>query len=126
MSTMQEQLRTLLNGATDAGTRVFPMVAQDTTGPYIVYQRIAAVPETFLDGDVGLIQTRMQIDVYVPMAAATINSYARADAIARQVKALMAGWTFKNVLVLEQDLYDPDVKIGRVSLDYSISHPTNT
>ena len=124
MTVMQEQLHTLLSGATDVGTRVYPMVAESIASPYIVYQRVASVPETMLDGDVGVVNTRMQIDVYVP--STTANAYARADAIARQVQALLAGWSLKTVLNLIQDLYDPDVKVCRVSLDYSIWHPAGT
>ena len=62
---IQQQLFTLLSGATEAGTRVFPLVAPDgVPRPYIVYQRVSAISENVLSGDAGLTNTRFQIDVY--------------------------------------------------------------
>lgn len=113
---IQQQLVTLLSGATDAGAQVSPLTAPDgTVAPYITYQRISANSENVLSGSSGVVNTRMQIDVYA-------DSYAQAQTIAAQVDALMAAWSVQNVSVLSQDIYEDLVKLYRISQDYSIWH----
>lgn len=114
--TIQEQLLALLLGTTAAAGRVYPMTAPDGVAkPYIAYQRISANSENILFGSSGLINTRMQIDVYS-------NTYAEANTIAAQVDALMSAWTVQNVSLSAQDFYEDVVKLFRVSTDYSIWH----
>lgn len=113
---MQTQLVTLLSGATDAGARVYPQVAPDSTPrPYITYQRVYAQSNNVMSGNSGLINTRVQIDVYA-------DTYSQAQTIALQVDALMSGWTLQIVSNPAQDMYEPDVKLHRVLLDYSVWH----
>jgi hypothetical protein len=113
---IQTQLLTLLNNATTAGDRIYPMTAPDVVvKPYITYQRISGSTENVLSGSSGLTNTRMQIDVYS-------TTYGEAQAIAAQVDALMAGWSVQNVSLPSQDAYEPDVKLYRVILEYSIWH----
>lgn len=113
---MQEQLETLLNNATSALDQVFPNVAPSKPGrPYIVYTRVSANSNNVLSGNSGLINTRMQIDVYA-------DSYAQAQTVAGQVDTLMRGWTLQNVSYPAQDQYEADVRLHRVILDYSIWH----
>lgn len=115
---IQTQLLTLLDGATTAGTRVYPLTApEDVQRPYVVYQRVSVAPETVMSGDSGLANTRMQIDVFS-------ETMAQAETIAGQISALLAGWSVQNVPVLTQDFYEDEVKLFRVSTDYSIWHPT--
>ena len=114
---MYASLVTLLSGNTAAGTRVHPLTAPDSEGrPYITYQRITAVDNTPLSGGAAFFNTRMQIDVYA-------DTYIAADSIASQVKTLLAGWSVKNVQISDVDLYENEVKLFRVQLDYSIWHP---
>lgn len=114
--TIQEQLVALLAHATPAADRVFPLIAPDAaTPPYIVYQRVSANTENILSGSSGLINTRIQIDVYA-------TTYAQALGIAAEIDALMADWAVQNVSVLSQDFYEPDAKLHRVSTDYSTWH----
>lgn len=113
---MQTQLVTLLSGATDAGARVSPLtVADGTPRPYITYQRISAQPENVLSGSTGLINTRVQMDIYA-------DTYAQAQSVAAAVAALMAGWTLQNVSNAASDIYEAEVKLHRVLLDYSVWH----
>lgn len=113
---IQTQLLTLLSGATDAGARVYPLTAPDSpTKPYLTYQRIVFSDENVLSGSSGLSNTRMQIDVYA-------TTYAGADVLAKQVAALMAGWSVKNVSYPARDLYEEVTKLHRVLLEYSIWH----
>jgi len=113
---IQQQILTLLSGATEAGTRVFPLVAPDgVSRPYIVYQRVAAVSENVLSGDAGLINTRLQIDAFA-------ETYAQAQTVAAAIIALMDGWSVQNVNLMSQDFFEPDTKLHRCSMDFSIWH----
>lgn len=115
--TIQDQLFTLLStGATDAGARVHSMVAPDSpTKPYITYQRIIFADENVLSGNSGLSNTHIQIDCYA-------TTYPAADALAKQVAALMAAWSVKNVSHPGRDLYEPTTKLFRVLQEFSIWH----
>lgn len=114
--TIQQQLLTLLSGATAAGTRVYPITAPDGVAkPYLTYQRVSVTSENVLSGESGLANTRMQIDVYA-------LTYAEAASIAGQIDALMATWDVQNVSGISQDFYEDPVKLFRVSSDYSLWH----
>ncbi len=115
--TIQEQLVALITaGATGVGGRLYALTAPDlVTTPYSVYTRVFFNSENVLSGNSGLVNTRMQIDVYSKTAA-------EAAAIATQIDALMAGWSVQNVSLPGQDFYEPTVKLYRVLLEYSIWH----
>lgn len=114
--TIAEQILALLAGATAAGARVYPLTAPDGVAkPYITYQRISSNSETVLAGSSGLTNTRMQIDVYA-------TTYAQATSIATEVDALMSAWLVQNVSILLQDFYEDQVKLYRISHDYSLWH----
>ena len=116
MSVQTQLFLLLTGGATDAGARVFPMTAPDSTvRPYVIFQRVSTSSENVLYGATGLANTRMQIDVYS-------DTYAGAQALAVQIDTLMNGWIVPNTSVLEQDIYEDPVKLYRVSMDYSIWH----
>ena len=113
---IQQQLFTLLSGSTEAGARVFPLIAPDgVPRPYIVYQRVAAVTENVLSGDAGLTNTRIQIDTFG-------DTYAQAQTVAAAIIALMDGWSVQNVNLMSQDFFEPDTKLHRCSMDFSIWH----
>lgn len=115
---IQLQFEALISGATNAGPRVYPMTAPDGVAkPYITYQRVSANSENVLFGDSGLTNTRLQIDVFG-------KTYGEVDVLSQQVSTLMAGWSVQNVSVLMIDGYEPDVKLFRVTSDYSIWHPS--
>ena len=114
--TIAQQVLTLLSGATAAGARVYPLTAPDgVQKPYITYQRISSNQEVVLSGTSGLTNTRMQIDVYA-------TTYAQATSIAAQVDALMSAWSVQNVSILLQDFFEDQVKLFRISHDYSLWH----
>lgn len=94
--------------------RVHPLVAPDKPAtPYIVYQRIASVPENTLSDGVPIDQTRLQVDSYA-------DDYLSVQNLATSVKAAMAAAFPQSTLQLEQDLYEQDTKLFRVMHDYSI------
>lgn len=114
--TIAEQILALLDGGTAAGARVYPLTAPDgAVKPYITYQRISSNSENVLSGNSGLTNTRMQIDVYA-------TTYGQATSIAAQVDALMSVWSVQNVSVLLQDFFEDQVKLYRISHDYSLWH----
>lgn len=117
MTTMIESLVALLSmGGTSAASRVFPLVAPDAVvRPYIVYQRITSNDENVMSGVSGLYNTRMQIDAYA-------DTYMGAISLASQIDVLMVGWSTQNVSLGQQDLYESDVKLFRIEVDYSIWH----
>ena len=116
MSAMQEQLLTLLSGATDAGTRIYPNASPDKPArPYLVYTRASSNSENVLGGYGGIMNTRIQIDAYA-------DSYAAAQALASQVDALMRAWALQNVSYPAIDQYEPETRLHRVILEYSVWH----
>jgi hypothetical protein len=113
---MLENFAALVSGATDAGDRIYPQVAPDGVArPFIVYQRINTNTENVLSGSSGLLNTRLQVDVF----AAT---YAQAQQIALAIANLMASWSTPNVSIVSQDFFEDEVKLHRVMTDYSIWH----
>ena len=111
------QLYALLNGATAAGAKVYPLAAPDQTlAPFITYQRISAISENVLDGSaVNLVNTRLQIDIYS-------TTYAQAAAIFAEVDALMSSGFAQITSIQNQDLYEGAVDLYRVLAEYSIWH----
>ncbi len=109
---IQEQLQAVL--APLVGGRSYPnLAAQDAAAPYIVYQRVVSVTNNNLLSASDLQNTRVQIDAYA-------KTYANVQQIAASVRLAMQGAGFTNVQLSEQDFYEIDVRLHRVSLDYSI------
>lgn len=110
--TIEDQIYTLLGAL--VANRAYPLTAGDTpVAPYIVYQNIANTPEVTLADGVPINNTRMQFDVYD-------KTYEGAKALAAQVVTAMAGSAITNVPLMNQDLYEPEVRLYRVQMDYSI------
>ena len=111
---IQEQLFTALSGV--VGGRVFPNIAPNNIAkPYLVYSRVASTPENTLADGVPVENTRVQIDCLD-------TTYADVIALAQAVKAAMKASGLTNLLLLEQDQYEPDALLHRVILDFSIWH----
>lgn len=110
MSTIQEQLVAYLAPV----AALHPMIApQGAAYPYATYQRVANTVNNVLNGPPSIDNTRMQIDVWAA-------SYADAQALAQSIITAMQAWDVKNVLVNNYDLYEQDVKVFRVLLEFSI------
>jgi hypothetical protein len=113
---VENALFNLLNGL--VGGRMYPMVAPDSpTVPFIVYQNITNSPEYTLGNTSPINNTRMQIDCYsdtyggVKSLVASVQSAMQAAAQAK---------TLVNVPKMSSDLYEAEVKLYRVTQDYSI------
>ena len=81
--------------------------------PYIVYQRIVSITHNNLQGPSDLQNTRVQIDAYA-------KTYAQAQQIASDIRLAMLAAAFTNLQISEQDFFETEVRLHRVSLDYSI------
>lgn len=102
-----------------ADTRIYPLVIpQDPPPVYpgITYQRITSDHVASLQGHSGLVDARVQIDVWA-------LSYAGAKALAREVKAAITepgADKLGGLLLTDLDDYEPDTRLYRVSMDFSI------
>jgi hypothetical protein len=98
--------------------RAYRSAAPDTpTAPYATFFRVASTEGNTLDDNGGTgneSSTRIQIDIY--------GSAADIDAKALAVKAALKSWHIPNVINLDLDGYEPEVKLHRVTLDISTWH----
>lgn len=110
MSTIQEQLVAYLAPV----TALHPMIApQNTAYPHATYQRVANTIENVLSGPPPIDNMRIQIDVWA-------QTYQGAQTLAAQIIAAMQAWSVQNVLISNYDLYEQDVQVFRVLLEFSI------
>lgn len=97
-----------------ASGRVYPLIAPDNVEkPYIIFQVVSAMPENTLADGVGITNFRMQIDCYD-------KTYAGVKTLAESVKTAMSNASFTNLQLMGQDFFESDVKLYRVSMDFSI------
>ncbi|WP_130470644.1 tail completion protein gp17 [Candidatus Magnetaquicoccus inordinatus] len=116
MTTLQEQIVALVIAADVAGGRIFPHAApNDTQTPFITYFRVSSVPETNLNGSVSLVNTRIQFDLYDKTYAGVVEA-------AKALDDAIAASNLKAVRQLSQDLFEPETREHRVSVDYSFWH----
>lgn len=98
--------------------RAYRNAAPDTpTAPYATFFRVASVEGATLDENGGTdneSETRIQIDIY--------GTSSDVDAKTAAVKAALKAWHISNVIQLEQDLYEPEVKLHRTMLDIATIH----
>jgi len=106
---------TLRNNAAVAalvGNRVRPVhLRQGDPFPAIVYTRISTEPVNDLDGHGGLDNCRFQIDCYSEGYQELRNLAAAVKTAMNAAGHLQAG---------DRDLYESDLKLHRVILDFSI------
>lgn len=100
-------------GASSAA-RIYPVdLPQDPTLPAMSYQRISSQPQTSMGGFCGLDNPRIQIDCWA-------TSYSAVKELAEAVRdAMMSASAFNALEISDQDLFEPDVEIYRVSIDFS-------
>lgn len=110
-------LKTNLAVSALVGTRIFPVVMEEKGAwPRISYQRISGGFISSLSGYCGLEHPRIQVDCWA-------RSYSVAKELAVKVRAAMAGAaSFQSRMISDQDFYEPDVNIYRVSLDFYCWH----
>ena len=95
-----------------ASGKVYPLVAPEkVSAPYIVYSRISSTPENTLDGGATIDLVRIQVDTYA-------NTYSAVKSLAESVRSTLEGSAAKATLQTDQDLFEPDLKVYRISQDY--------
>ena len=113
---IQEALYTLLAAITATGGRVYPSIAPTLpTSPFIVYDRVSAVPQNSMSETASLINSRVQIDVYA-------QTYSEAQTVAASVVTAMNGWSYQNIRLMSRDLFEFEARLHGVSIDFSIWH----
>ncbi len=99
--------------------RVYPFGTEEApVPPYVTFFRVTAAEEPTLDANGGTgnpINTRLQADVYA-------RSYTDAQAKAAALKAALKDWDVENLVLIEQDMHEPETKLHRVMLDISTWH----
>ena len=94
--------------------RIFPNRAPQTVAnPYAVYQRISGGQQSGLSGYLTLENPRIQIDVYS-------TSYSQVKTLADAIQTQMnTSTSFKNTLINDTDLYEDELNLHRVTMDFS-------
>ncbi len=94
------------------------VVPDDAPAPYARFLRVAAVEGVTLDDNGGAdneTATRIQIDIY--------GSSPDVDAKTKAIKAALKTWDVANVIQLELDGFDHEVKLHSTMLDIATIHP---
>ncbi|KQQ89926.1 DUF3168 domain-containing protein [Massilia sp. Leaf139] len=98
--------------------RAYRGVAPDgVQAPYAVFARVASVPGVTLDENGGAdneSETRIQLDIY--------GAAGDVDARAAAVRSALKTWHISNVIQLELDSYESEVKLHRTMLDIATIH----
>ena len=105
-------LETIQSTVKDVVGRCYPMVAPEKpTVPYAIYFQVTNVPEVVMKNEVPIENSRIQVDVYC-------KTYAEAQTKADAIRTAMMG--IGAVPVSAGDLYESEVKLYRVTQDFSI------
>lgn len=113
MTTLVESIQAALNPLAAGGSWYGVCTAQPPVLPYIVFRRIPSATNNNFSGPSDLQNTRVQVDLY----AASVSGLV---ALGVAVEAAMAAAAFSNVRLSSQDLYEPDTKLHRTSIDFSV------
>lgn len=97
-----------------SSARIYPVyLPQDPTLPAMSYQRISSQPQVSMGGFCNLDNPRIQIDCWA-------TSYSAVKGMAEAVRdAMMSAAGFNALEISDQDLFEPDLEIYRVSIDFS-------
>ena len=109
---LETTLQTLLN-ALAAGGAHQDIARQGATAPYLVWLLVASPTNNSLQGASNVQNTRIQVDCYAASQAAR-------QTLADVVVAAMAASSLSNVRLSSQNLYEPEVKLFRTMLEFSI------
>lgn len=94
--------------------RCYPLLMPENPSyPSIIYTRISSTPENTLNGGATIDLVRFQIDSYA-------ETYSAARTLAASVRTAMEAAAFKGLLQTDQDFFEPDVTIYRVTQDYYV------
>lgn len=115
---LESKIYTALTGSTlitAITTRIYPMIAPpEVTTPYIIYFRVSGGQINTLNGYATCENPMIQIDAFS-------TGYSQAKTLTVNMHTVLnATTTFKAILVSDNDLYEEEAALYRVSSDYSI------
>lgn len=132
--TIEKALRDLLKDDAAVsgvvGAKIYPLLApQNIAAPFIVYTRVIGDRIREINGPSGMAQVTFQIDCYAG-GLNKRNEYPAAVDLANKVRLLLDGYegTKSGIriggisLQTDQDFYEPDTNLYRVSQDYLVTH----
>ena len=95
--------------------RVYPVIlAQDAIMPSITYLKVSDSPVIGFGGENSRRNARFQIDCWT-------TTYSDVKSLEDAIKlAMVDGPDFSTVRITSEDLYDNDMKLFRVSTDFSV------
>jgi hypothetical protein len=111
---LQTTLQTLLTALAPAHQDIAP---PGQSAPYIVWLEVVTPINNTLAGASDLQNTRLQIDAY---GATQALRKTLADAIVAALAAAAAAGTLRNVAVSRQNMPDPDTRLFRTLLEFSV------
>lgn len=113
MRTLEEVLFSTLGPL--VANRVHPVVVPQTASfPCIRYATITATPESSLCGASGLVRSNLQLDIYA-------EDFADVRSLREDVVEAMTDFPLTALLLSEQDGFEPEGKLFRRVLQYSIA-----
>lgn len=123
--TIRDDLYTqLVSGSTTLtgliGTRVYrSKLPQNVVYPAVSYWKVSGPRLHDLENPTGEATPRVQVSCWGGTAAV-------AEDVAEAVRGVLDGWSSTSVghcqLVNETDLYDPDVEVYHIALDFTLFH----
>ena len=90
------------------------IVPQEASYPCIRYATVIAQPENSTTGSSGLVRSLVQVDLYA-------EEYAALRTLREQVVTAMQAFQLENILTDETEAYEPDPKLFRRVLSYSMA-----
>lgn len=109
---IEEDIFNALKGL--VSNRCYPLLMPENPSyPSIIYTRISSTPENTLNGGATIDLVRFQIDSYA-------ETYSAARTLATSVRTAMEAAAFKGLLQTDEDFFEPDVTIYRVTQDYYV------
>jgi hypothetical protein len=104
-----ETIQTTISGIVG---RCYPLtVPEKPIAPYAIYSQVSVIPNLSVQNSISLDNTRLQVDIFAKDYAQcqSLSLLVRAALLALGVQPLSSG-----------DLYESEVKLFRVSQDFSI------
>jgi hypothetical protein len=107
--------------------RCYPvMIPQNPTCPLILYAKISGPRDHHLEGPSGLANPRMQVEAWDA-------TYGGAKKLAEAIRKALDGYTGivsgvkigSCLLDSERDIYEPELKVHRTIMDFTIWHTEN-
>ena len=113
MTTLIEDLQALLDPLAAGGCTYIINTDEPPVVPYITFQFIVSTTNNSLAGASDLQNTRVQIDIFAQGPSDMVS-------ISAALESAMAGASFTNVQLSQQDLYEDPVRLFRRMYDYSV------